>query len=104
MFYRYLRRIFRKHALFHLLIPLAVGVVVESVFANLADGVPWSAIPHELLSGHHLALYAGVFLTYIAVIGILIKSETNIGLRHIELVVLAEKMKGTQSLFAVATA
>lgn len=97
MFYAILARILRKHVLFHLIIPLAVGVLVELVYIVREHGQP-----RELLSANHIALYAGVFVAYFVVTGLLIRSETDIGIRRIELNDLAGKLRGAKSLFTVA--
>ena len=103
MFYRILRRVFRKHAAFHLVIPLVMGVLVEVFYERHSTGRPWMTLLRELLSARHVALYAGIVGAYIVSIGILIRSETNIGLRHIDITDLAAKLKGMTSLFAVST-
>jgi len=102
MFYSILARILRKHAFFHLLIPLLVGVVVEALYAYYVDRVGTAGLPDYLLSSHRIALYAGIFIAYVVVIGFLIRSETNIGSRRRKLDALAEKLRGVKSLFVVA--
>jgi hypothetical protein len=103
MFYRVLRRILRRHALFHLLIPLVIGAIVEVLWAHFMDRAAWSSVPDLLLSGSRIALYLGIFGAYVIVTGILITSETNIGMRRIDLNSLAAKLDGTKSLFVVST-
>ncbi len=103
MIYRILRRILRKHALFHLLIPLVAGVFVELLYTKIVDGVLWSGLPDELLSGRRIALYMGIFLAYVLVIGILIKRETTVGLQQIELNILMQELSDAKSLFAIGT-
>ena len=101
MFY-IVMRILARHAVFHLLIPLVVGVFVEAVYAHIWNQVAWSLLPAHLLSDQRIALYAGVVAAYFVVVGLLITSETNIGLRRLELNALALKLRGAKSLFAVA--
>lgn len=103
MIYPILRRIFRRHAKFHLLIPLGVGVIVEAVYSLLAGTVTWSTLRGHLLSGDRIALYAGIVCAYVLVIGILVKSETSIGIRRLELNTLAEKLHDATSIMAVGT-
>lgn len=103
MIYRILRRILRRHALFHLFIPLIVGVGVEILYTWLFDEQEWSHLSDHLLSRPRIALYVGIFLAYLVVIGILIRKETEVGLRQLELYVLADKLKNAISLFAIGT-
>jgi len=103
MMYRFLRRVLRKHALFHLVIPLIAGILVEGLYTHVVELKSWSMLPQELLRPHDIALYVGVVLAYFVVIGILIQSETNIGLRHLRVAPLEQKLDTTHSLFAVAT-
>lgn len=102
MFYSILTRILRRHAIFHLLIPLVVGLFVEAVYANIWNKVAWSHLPAHLLSADRLVLYAGILAAYVVVVGVLITSETNIGLRRLELNALALRLRGATRLFAVA--
>ena len=102
MFYVILIRILRRHVLFHLVIPLAAGVLVEALYTRARDHIAWNNLPREMLSGRHIALYLGVAAAYLTVIGLLVRRETNIGLRRIELHDLAAKLRGAKSLFAVA--
>jgi len=103
MIYRVIRRIFRRHALFHLFIPLIVGVSVEVLYTFLFDRPEWQNLTSHLLSGPRIALYVGIVLAYLVVIGILIRKETQIGLRQLDLHVLADNLKDAQSLFAIGT-
>jgi hypothetical protein len=103
MFYRVLSRILRRHAPFHLLIPLFIGVAVEALYANVYDKTPWSSIPKHLLSGHQIALYLGIVIAYFVVIGALIRTETAISLKRIDLNALAGTLRGMESLFVVST-
>jgi hypothetical protein len=102
MFYVILARIMRRHLVFHLVIPLIVGILVEAIYANFWDAVAWHVLPFQLFSPHRIALYVGVATAYIVVVGVLIRSETNIGLRRIELHDLALKLRGSKSFFAIA--
>jgi hypothetical protein len=83
-------------------IPLAIGILVEAVYTNVGDHVSWGQVPITLLSGHRIALYVGVLVAYVTVISLIARSETNIGLRRIELNALAATLRGASSLFAVA--
>jgi hypothetical protein len=103
MIYRILRRILRRHALFHLFIPLIVGVGVEIFYTRLFDEQAWSHLSAHLLSPPRIALYVGIFLAYLVVIGILIRQETEVGLRQLDLNVLADNLKNAVSLFAIGT-
>lgn len=98
MFYSILLRILRRHAFFHLVVPLLVGILVEALYAFLRR----ERLPDYLLSSHRFTLYAGIFIAYFVVIAILLKKETSIGLRRLELDALAAKLHGAKSLFAVA--
>lgn len=103
MFYVILMRILRRHALFHLVIPLVVGLLVEAIYMNFKSGTfSWKEVSTQLLSDHSYVLYLGVVAAYITVIGLLIRSETTIGLRRIDLYNLVVKLRGATSLFAVA--
>ena len=51
MFYRILRRILRKHALYHLLIPLFAGLLVEAGYTYLFDNAEWQNLFIHLGSG-----------------------------------------------------
>jgi hypothetical protein len=102
MFYVILARVLRRHLVFHLVIPLIIGVLVEAIYTHFWDAVTWSVLPSQLLSGHRIALYVGVATAYVVVIGVLIRSETNIGLRRIELHDLTLKLRGSKSFFAIA--
>jgi hypothetical protein len=57
----------------------------------------------HLLSGHRIVLYLGIVLAYLVIISLLIKRETNIGLRQLDLNELAERLGNAKSLFAVGT-
>lgn len=103
MLFRILARILRRHALYHLLIPLAVGVGIEAFYSVVFGGSQWSALPSELLSTPRIVLYVGIFLAYLVVITILIRTDTNIGLEQLRLNVLQEKLQGAKSIFAVGT-
>src|SRR5258707_11332544 len=103
MFYKIIRRILRKHALFHLVIPIIAGVLVEATYSVIVDHIRLFELPAHLLSGPKIALYVGILLAYIAVIGILIKIETHIGLRQLDLHELTDQLHTAKSFFAVGT-
>ncbi len=100
---RILARILRRHALFHLLIPLLVGVSVEALYSLTVESVALSALPSTLLSLHRIVLYIGIFVAYMVVIGILIQQETNISLEQLHRNVLADRLQGTKGVFAIGT-
>jgi hypothetical protein len=103
MLYRIVSHIFRKHVLFHLLIPLVVGVVIEALYRLLFVGKKWWELPEELLSYERMVLYVGIFLAYLLVIMIMIRKDTNIGLEQLHLSVLEEKLKDAKGIFALGT-
>jgi hypothetical protein len=103
VFYRFLRRILRRHAFFHLLVPLVAGVAVEALYYHCFDYVAWPDIPTNLGQAHAIALYAGIVLAYFVVIGILIRTETSIGIEHLHLRELEKKLSEATGLFAIAT-
>ncbi len=103
MFYRILRRILRKHALYHLLIPLFAGLLVEAGYTYLFDNAEWQNLFIHLGSGPRIALYLGIVLAYLIVVGILIRQETKIGLRQLDFNVLAANLRDAKDLFAVGT-
>ena len=98
-----LRRIFERHLLFHLIIPLIVGILADIAYTWLFDPVAWSNLPQHLLSGPRIVLYAGIFVAYLVITGYRIQRETNIGLRQLDLNVLAAELAGAKSLFAIGT-
>jgi hypothetical protein len=102
MLYWVIQRVLVRHAPYHLVIPLIVGICVEAVY-SLANGTKLSALPQELLEVQRLFLYLGIVLAYVVVIGFLIKKETNIGLIQLDLNTLADKLNGAAGLFAVGT-
>ncbi|MGH8551907.1 MAG: hypothetical protein ACRERS_01300, partial [Methylococcales bacterium] len=85
------------------MIPLIVGVIVEGMYSAIVDRIKLVDLPTHLLSDNKIALYVGIFLAYGVVIGILIGWETHIGLKQIQLDVLADTLTNSQSLFTVGT-
>jgi hypothetical protein len=77
--------------------------MVEVIYSVSVANISWSQLPAHLLSGPRIALYVGILLAYITVIGILIKLETNIGLRQLDLNELADRLGTAKSFFAVGT-
>jgi hypothetical protein len=103
MIFRIIRRILRRHVLFHLLIPLIVGVLVEIIYSHFWEGTGWSDLYHHLSSDNRIALYVGIFLTYGVIMYFLLKDETSVGLRQIDLNTLRHRLADSTSLFAVGT-
>ena len=103
MYYKILRRVLRKNFFFHLLIPLAGGILVEAAYSLVVDRISLLDLPAHLLSGHKISLYVGIIAVYLLVIGILIKRETNIGIRQLDLNALSTRLDHAKSLFAVGT-
>src|ERR1043165_7294303 len=103
MLYSVISSILRRHAPFHLLVPLLIGVGIEALYANAYEHVLWRSMPGELLSRQRIALYVGIVLAYIVVIGLQAKSETMVGLKNGELNTLTKNLATTTRLFAVST-
>jgi len=103
MLYRILGRIFQRHVIFHLFIPLAIGIAVEVLYTRIFDPNEWKNLFQHLLSGPRIALYIGIFLAYLVVIGILIRHETRVFLRQTDLYALSKKLEAARSVFVVGT-
>jgi hypothetical protein len=103
MIYSILRRILGRHVWWHLVIPLLAGVVAEIIYTRAVEGTEWSALLDHLLSGPRIVLYVGIVVTYLLVIFFRIRHETNIGLKQLDLHVLADHLTKAESIFAIGT-
>ena len=83
----------RKHATFHLIIPLGGGVFVEEVVVWLALSRPW------LLSFRMASLITGVVLSYIFVMLILIWIETKKRIEETDLAQLQDTLDYAKSYY-----
>jgi hypothetical protein len=101
--FRIIGRILRRHAWFHLVVPLVIGIWIEALYSVYVDGNKWSALPDELLSPKRIVLYVGVFLSYFVVITLKVHSDTNTGLEQLRLNVLQEHLENATGIFAIGT-
>jgi hypothetical protein len=103
MIYSILRRILARHAWWHLVIPLLAGIGAEIIYTRAVEKTEWSALLDHFLSGPRIALYIGIVGTYLLVIIFRIWRETNIGLKQLDLHVLADRLTKAKSIFAIGT-
>jgi hypothetical protein len=98
----------RKHAMLHLIIPLAIGLMVESVGEGLITGhgdkieswLPF--LWHYLFSTRTMLLVAGVFFSYIGVMYILIGRETKVRVDERDLAGLQKTLNDAESYFGLS--
>ena len=103
---------FRKHLVLHLLVPLAIGILVETAYVTIFDidelriiegNASRSAlIMSYLFSFRTLALVAGVFVSYAVVMLILIKKELVIRVDNSDLARLQDALNNAKSYFALS--
>ena len=87
MLYRFFIRILRRQMVFHLIIPLLCGFLVEEFYSSYINHADWPIFWQR--QGHRIALLLGIFVAYLVVIAIQVWRETTIGLQQIDLNQLA---------------
>jgi len=99
---------FRKHAKFHLLIPLIGGIIVEGIFeAAVASRThkveSWISFSWVYLySLRTLTLIAGVTVSYLLVMYILIKKETRVRTDDTSLAVLQDTLNDAKNYYGLS--
>jgi hypothetical protein len=99
MFLRVIRKVFQRHLMYHLILPLFVGFGIEYGTHRLVEtrqGVFWTT----------LSLFApiiAVVATYLAVMVFVFRSETEMGLRRITSTTLEDALKKATGFLGIAT-
>ncbi len=103
MLWKILFRILRRHAAFHLLIPLFVGYFFHALVSNLVEHRPWKQLASDLVSFRSLVFAGGVFAAYLLIMYYLIRKETSIRLHGNDLAVLNSTLSTASCYFATST-
>ena len=103
VFLRFLGRVARRHLVWHLLIPLAVGALCESAVAAWLSETPFGAAEFRsyFFSLERLALLVGVVVTFSAVLYFNVQREAEVT-RQTFGPVLEDALKSAETFFALA--
>lgn len=97
--YRIIRKIFTRHLLAHLFIPLLVGLIVEGLLEYKAGNFKGIA----QLFYDKLGLLLGIVIAYLLVAFIYLYKETRTQTERSQLAALDESLKTAESFFATCT-
>jgi hypothetical protein len=103
MFLRIIRKIFARHLTLHFIVPIIVGLIVESWIAwwrCTENCKPWI---DYLFNLERLVLIVVAFAVYLVVMFVILWIETNKGMRRLGLGVLEEVLQDATGYFSVAT-
>lgn len=103
MFLRIIRKIFARHLALHFIVPIIVGLIVESLIAwkrCTTNCKPWLDYLFTLERG---VLIGVAFVIYLVVMFLILRDETKKGMRRLGLGVLEEALQDATSYFSVAT-
>lgn len=90
-----------KHAVAHLIIPLLIGIFVETLVAVfILEHTITSLFGTQLVPT--ISLIAGVFVSYILIMYVLIKKETSVRIAEGDLSYLDEQLDKAHSFFGVS--
>src|SRR5438445_413871 len=92
---------FRKHAMLHLIIPLSVGIVVEGLVEIFVLGNQGRFIL-SLYSFRTLSLMAGVFVSYVVIMYLVIKNDTAARIAEGDYTYLEDTLGEVNSFFGVS--
>lgn len=95
-------KLMSKHLLFHLVIPLIVGLCVEAYIARRHNPSSFELLGY-LFSNERFGLYAGIFLTYVVLALWLVNDEARPPWDNTLTEQLDEVLKGATGLFATCT-
>ncbi len=72
-----LRRIFAKHILYHMAIPLVVGALFEFVYTKMSKSISFGQAVSEMTASQHIVPVLGVLVAYLVVMYFILSRETE---------------------------
>lgn len=104
--YRIILKLFGRHLVYHLLIPLIAGLSVELLIFRFAGGgeLPdMGSVVDYLFSSERLGLYGGIVATYLLIAGYRLRKETMLQMGKGQIATLDDALKNATSFFATST-